>query len=1278
MRRVKELRAAGGSFAAAGDEVDRRLELAWTLLQVAEGDGTLVEEALGHALWLLGRWRVAGTLRLAGSAYRARYAITGDPADRDAAILLLSEVGAGELSWTDHATVAQLRSERFQTPLPFGNSRDDMQGMIAHWRDAIARCDDQQAEEQLRALLGLALARRSVRWQESAEQDEREADTLLTGALDRWPGEVEYALGQIRLSRGERTGELSTLDSGIALVERSRRAITDAVQRREALSALAAAYAAKKDPGRAVTCLRQLWDLLPEDDLPSRAEVAGRLGHTLFDLANRDDADPALCDQAIETLETALRLMGKEGDARLCGLLGTLHTRRYTTASHADDRAAAIRLMRLAVSDGAEGLDPELAELCHSGLGAMLMEQAIDGLPDLAVLETSIAHLERSEHSGVMLGQARSLRAELLAERPAQAVPDLEEAVAELSPDDPERPEAVLALAKALMGGVSRGPGGVDLDRVLALAAEAESSMKGRADLRVLRTFVHAVRAIEEGDEGAFSSAMSELESMPAEEPFWRELVPSMVAFLLATRFTRSGSLADVDAAGTYLAGVKGELPGVNTGMITMLSAGLALAQGMHRESPEVVERAIADLEEARRQLGEQHPSHRAATALLSQARNGLRLLRGEQPSDDLRGQQPSGDLKGEPVDRVRPDEPYGVMFLMQAARARIGQGVRQRDVQLLDSGIEQLREGLNGNQHAFVGQGLRFFLANALVERFRIGHDRADLDEGIAELEALGEAPTVAPMELARAYRLRDEPMDSRRALDTGLMGLRARYRQVIVQTGTERALAMSKQTSVYALTIASWALDDGQAGLAVHALELGRGLVLAAGTAATTAGALLRELGEHALADEWERADAGALTSFGELDIPSDLRSRVLRQLGRSGTMAARLLDPPSPKEIAAGLGRSGALVYLLPPVERRAGRAVVVTADARLSVIDLPGLDASAMARIGLFSAMPQTSPEWPSILGKLCVLAHEAVVGPLLDHVGGGVEAEVDAGTSPGAELELVLVPWGLLGVVPWHAARAADGYACRRARFSVAASGRQLLAAREPLDPGAHPVIVSDPAGEVLRWARWECDELWRLHYPGARRLGRWHRSRQAPVEQATAEALLPFLPGGSGPQASVLHIGGHASSASSSGDSHLLMAGDERLPVETILRQAGTASGRGGVVVLSSCSSDHTRGDHDEALTLATAFLAAGSAGVIGSRWMVGDDPRTAVMMVVFHGRLAATGSAGQALHESRMWMLDEHRIMPEGLSPELRDAVAGLDLTDPAIWAAFTHQGYV
>src|SRR6185369_5016731 len=84
-------------------------------------------------------------------------------------------------------------------------------------------------------------------------------------------------------------------------------------------------------------------------------------------------------------------------------------------------------------------------------------------------------------------------------------------------------------------------------------------------------------------------------------------------------------------------------------------------------------------------------------------------------------------------------------------------------------------------------------------------------------------------------------------------------------------------------------------------------------------------------------------------------------------------------------------------------------------------------------------------------------------------------------------------------------------------------------------------------------------------------------------------------------------------------DSYLELSGN-RLRVRDILEQARLRpmDAAGGLIVLAACASDLTGHAHDEALTLATAFLAAGATGVVGARWEVDDIP-TAIFMIMFH-----------------------------------------------------------
>lgn len=115
----------------------------------------------------------------------------------------------------------------------------------------------------------------------------------------------------------------------------------------------------------------------------------------------------------------------------------------------------------------------------------------------------------------------------------------------------------------------------------------------------------------------------------------------------------------------------------------------------------------------------------------------------------------------------------------------------------------------------------------------------------------------------------------------------------------------------------------------------------------------------------------------------------------------------------------------------------------------------------------------------------------------------------------------------------------------------------------------------------------------------------------------------------------------------------------------------------GPLVVLSACQTDLSKGDHDEALTLTTAFAAAGARDVVGSRWLA-QDSGSALLMAVFHHHLVVDGlSPVDALRAAQLWMLDPHRENPGSLQGDLLREMGRPGLERTALWGAFIHQGH-
>jgi CHAT domain-containing protein len=243
------------------------------------------------------------------------------------------------------------------------------------------------------------------------------------------------------------------------------------------------------------------------------------------------------------------------------------------------------------------------------------------------------------------------------------------------------------------------------------------------------------------------------------------------------------------------------------------------------------------------------------------------------------------------------------------------------------------------------------------------------------------------------------------------------------------------------------------------------------------------------------------------------------------------------------------------------------------------------------------------------------------------------------------------------------------------------------------------VLISDSESS-LRLTAAGIRQLFTDYYPAARVFGNARSKLPARVPgsvAATPADVLAALPGAHGPGASLLHFGCHGQAAVPVLRSRLSLGAGGAVAVQDILSQArsfqaeptGQQGRAGGLVVLASCLTDVTEADYDEALTLASAFLAAGASGVVAARWRVAESA-TALFMTAFHRYLnpgpggpgAGGRSPARALRAAQQWMLDPHREIPGGLPAELRDEAelaaepGGPDLTSPAAWAGFGYLG--
>lgn len=529
------------------------------------------------------------------------------------------------------------------------------------------------------------------------------------------------------------------------------------------------------------------------------------------------------------------------------------------------------------------------------------------------------------------------------------------------------------------------------------------------------------------------------------------------------------------------------------------------------------------------------------------------------------------------------------------------------------------------------------------------------------------------------------------------GLSALQGHAWQVFAQSGTDNSIAAARQAAADARTVAAWCLADHEAEPAaleqlVAALDAGRGLVLRAAATSRLIADRLARAGHPGLARDWQAtagqgadlvsglAMPGSAGAPSGTEIPDDLRLKVLRALGTGEVAGYEQIDTAQIRSALTAVG-SDALVYLVAPDRGGDGAAVIVPATGAPRVIRLPRLHLGPVRRF--LSAQPQTAPaaavaDGPADrevrtvaavtapgtgLEDLCAWAWDAAMGAVL-------------GAFPARPARLVLVPMGMLGLVPWHAAFDRRSprirYAAQDAVISYTPSARTLctLAGHRP---GGIPsaLIVGNPTGD-LRFAGYEAQAVRDTFYPRGTYFGRPAEEATAPGSPADVLDWITTRP--SGPVA--LHFACHgAVDPRFPADAHLALAGPAHLTVRTLLERSQTAALDVQEVFLAACTTSVGGHDHDEVLSLATSFLAAGARTAFGSLWPV-PDTHTSLLMIKVHQHLRRDGLApADALHRAQLWMLDPDRETAD-LPPRLRRRCRPGQVFPLASWAGFIHTG--
>lgn len=225
--------------------------------------------------------------------------------------------------------------------------------------------------------------------------------------------------------------------------------------------------------------------------------------------------------------------------------------------------------------------------------------------------------------------------------------------------------------------------------------------------------------------------------------------------------------------------------------------------------------------------------------------------------------------------------------------------------------------------------------------------------------------------------------------------------------------------------------------------------------------------------------------------------------------------------------------------------------------------------------------------------------------------------------------LVLVPVGMLGLVPWYAevrpAGAGMRYLVEDASVSYGASARLRceVAERAPVVAGS-AVIVGNPTND-LRGAGLEAQAVCAAFHPNATYLGRVGDGRRpadraaAPAGPGTPDEVLDLIADPARP-CTMLHLACHALADSTAPSASRVVPADGLpLDVGALLACAPTEPLPLDIVVLAACSTHVAGTGYNEAFSIATAFLAAGDRSAVGSLWTVPDGFTSRLVFMVHH-----------------------------------------------------------
>jgi len=1052
---------------------------------------------------------------------------------------------------------------------------------------------------------------------------------------------------------------------------------------------------------------------------PHRADVLGLLGKALRSYHKRIRAPEAL-DRAIVAHRQAVALLPSGSPTQvhyLADLAEGLHERHHETGERADlDEAIALAGQAAALTPRDSPERPTFLRL----LGDYYRSRYSTG-GDVTDLDASLAALRLAEE---LTRPDASVRYEVLASLSAALfvrygrlgdLADLDQAI------ECDREAADLATARSrdravVLHGLGRnlarryGQTGqpADLDEAIRSSRQALAlvpvTAPDRAEmLNLLGTMLNNryELAHDAGDLDESIELWQQAVELSPPGTTGRATALNALSTGLRDRYFRTGDLADLARAVELVrAAVELTPPGSPSRSVYLIGLGTALRLRYLRGGD------LSHLNEAnalwREALDCTAPTDPERPEILNSLATGL--LESHRHTGDGDYLREGIDLSREALDLTAPSSLWYATYVNTLAAGLMERFWQDADPADLDRAVTLWRRAVEANRG---GVSSRVYLpgnlAGVLSIRYDETGDPADLDEARSLYRQAATMGLATNSDSGLTYSMawgnwasrRESWSEAAEAYGYGLRAMEQLFRAQLTRTNKELRVRDAQglaAAAAYALA------KSGDAAEAAVALERGRALVLSETLERNRAKLEhLTAIGRDDLVERYRRAG----TQLAGLERQSLVQAKrpdmamPLPQPARYADMAdelraarseldavitairqidgyERFLDPPRLDDVRAAAVTTP-LAYLT--AAERGGFGLVVAADA-VRVCWLPSLTiASVDARVGTYLEAyrsRRTEPTaWERTLDTTTRWLWDVLVEPV-------VTALAPAGRA-------ALVPGGLLGLLPLHAAwredAAAPGgrrYALddllltyvpnARVRTAAAEQARTttpegLLAVDDPRPVAAGPLPA---AGREVRAA-----------------LGHFARARRLDGERATLPAVLAALG-----NYSVLHFACHGfADLGEPLASGLLLADSESLTLRDILRH-GSLNAR--LAVLSACETAVPGTDlPDEVVNLPGGLLQAGVAGIVGSLWSV-SDASTMALMARFYELWRVDGlDPPEALRRAQQWVRDTPNGAKRDRYPDIEELggrrvpVKARELWErarahrsPYYWAAFVYVG--